>query len=289
MRAFLSRLTRNRACPAAILLLAFLPSARAQPTYKLDVKPHLDPLATLTLKDGKLTRSAVKDDPGFRLQYHFRQAGMTLAVVEARSNPTLAIPQKAAGIYHVVLELFYPAYKGGTQQKGEFRPISNTVAYRVEPGAKPADPVKVTAVEPPRPALVVHCGKGGGKQQDGTVAANYAYKLLQGMPQDAWPKTAPRTHCWTDPRLVRFELTVPPGTAGTLRLLLVDGDNRGRKERVVVQGKVLGEVEAFPAGRLVRIPLPAADTKTGKIDVQLQAVNPMASAVVSAVEFVPEK
>ncbi len=141
--------------PPARLVLAFLAAAWlavpavAQPTYKLDVKPDLKPQATLTLDGGRLTRSALKDDPGFRLQYHFKKDGKAFDTAEARSNPTLDVPQKEAGTYTVVLELFYPAYKGGTAQKGEFKAVSNVLTYRVEPGTKPGDPSKVVLVEPP--------------------------------------------------------------------------------------------------------------------------------------------
>ena len=135
-----------------IVLLTWLaPSAAfAQPTYKLDVKAHLKPLATLTLKDGKLSRTAVGDDPGFRIQYHFRRDGKTVAVVEARAAATVAVPPKTPGTYSVVLELFYPAYKGGTAQKGEFKAVSNVLQFRVEAGARPTDPVKVVLIEPPK-------------------------------------------------------------------------------------------------------------------------------------------
>jgi hypothetical protein len=136
---------------ALVGLLSGRTIARAQPTYKLDVKAHLKPLATLTLKGARLSRSAIKDDPGFRLQYHFRKDGKTAAVLEARANATVDIPTKTAGTYSVVLELFYPAYKGGTQQKGDFKPASNVINFRIEPGAQPKDPVKVVLIEPPKP------------------------------------------------------------------------------------------------------------------------------------------
>jgi hypothetical protein len=134
---------------AALAVQACLAPARAQPTYKLDVKGHLRPRATLTLKDGRLSRSALKDDPGFRLQYHFHKDGKTVATVEARSHKNLSVPQKQPGTYTVVLELFYPAYQGGDRQKGQFRAVSNTVYFRVEPGPRPTDPVKVVGVEAP--------------------------------------------------------------------------------------------------------------------------------------------
>jgi hypothetical protein len=128
-----------------LLVLATL--GRAQPTYKLEVKPDLKPEAKLHLDGPRLVRSDVKDDPGFRLQYDFKKDGKTVATAEARAAATLDIPQKEPGTYTVVLELFYPAYKGGTQQKGEFRPISNVLTFRIEAGPKSGDPVKVVPAD----------------------------------------------------------------------------------------------------------------------------------------------
>lgn len=131
-----------------LLLLCCVFPAVAQPTYKLSVKPDLKPLATLQLEGPKLTRTEVKDDPGFRLQYHFKKDGKSVAQTEARTDTTLDIALKEAGTYTVALELFYPAYKGGAVQKGEFKAISNVLTFKLEPGAKPEDPVKITLVEP---------------------------------------------------------------------------------------------------------------------------------------------
>jgi hypothetical protein len=280
------------------LIVGFLcaPSrSAAQPTYKLDVKPHLKPLATLTVKDGKLTRTAIVDDPGFRLQYHFKD-GKSSTVMNARAGTTLAIPQNTPGTYTVVLEMFYPAYKGGTGQKGEFKPVSNVIQFRVEAGARPTDPVKVVLVEPPKPALppagkpalVIQCGKGSGKQQDELLSRGFGYKLLQGTAFDGWAKTATRTHCWYDARQVRFELSVPRGTTGMLRLLFVDADGLKRKQRAIVLGKVRGEFENFGGvGKTLEVALTAADTRAGKIEVTLENLNATANAVVSAVEIIP--
>src|SRR5262245_6704245 len=58
----------------------------AQPTYKLGVGAHLNPSATLKLEGTAITRSAVRDDPGFRLQYHFLKDGKTLTTAEARAQ-----------------------------------------------------------------------------------------------------------------------------------------------------------------------------------------------------------
>src|SRR5207302_10460906 len=110
-----------------------------------------------------------------------------------------------------------------------------------------------------RAALVVQCGKGNGKQQDEVALPGFACKLLQGGPFDGWPAGAARRHCWQDPKAVRFEVTVPKGTAGTLRLQFVDGDAKGRRQQVTVQGKARGRVEGFtgPGKTLDRVLTPA--------------------------------
>ena len=264
---------------AAGLLAAALPAA-AQPTYKLDVKPHLKPWATVRLDGTRIVRSEVSDDPGFRLQFHVRQAdGKTLATAEARANPAFELPAKSPGVYTAALELFHPAYKGGTAQKGEFRPISNILTFRVEPGGK------VVSVPP---VLVVECGKGKGASEVVQAAKGYGVKLLQGTAFDGWPATALRPHGWTDAKEVRFEVTLPPGTAGTLRLHFIDGDRKGRKQRLLVQGKPAGDFEAFDGvGRRAEVKLTAADTKAGKVEVTIQSLNPPAGAAVSGIELVP--
>jgi hypothetical protein len=265
---------------------AFDDMAAAQPTYKLDVKAHLMPQATLRLDGSRIARSAVKDDPGFRLQYHFRKDGKTIATIEARSKPAQELPLKEPGSYTVVLELFYPGYKGGSDQKGTFKPISNLLTYRIEPGPS----LKVTLIQAPAgPALAIHCGKANGTQNDqSSIAMGYSYKLLQGTGVNSWPSTAGTTYCWQDPKAVHFELVVPPGIAGTLRLRFVEGDGMARRQKVLVQGKVVGEFAGFGAmGKTVEMPVKTADTKDGKIDVVLANLLSTGTAVVSTVEFVP--
>jgi hypothetical protein len=127
---------------AFVLSLACVSSATAQPTYKLDAKRDLKPSATLSLADGKVSRSAVSDDPGYRLQFHFKKDGKTIATPEARAETSVALPATEPGTYAVTLELFYPSYKGGNQRKGEYKPISEAITYKVEQ----QKPLKVTVV-----------------------------------------------------------------------------------------------------------------------------------------------
>jgi hypothetical protein len=282
-----------RVLTAVLLGLCWLsPRAGAQPTYKLEVGRGLKPLATLTLEGVKVSRSRVKDDPGFRLQYRFTRGGKEVAVIEARARTAVEVPRKEPGTFAVVLELFHPTYKPGKQQRGKFQPVSNTLVYRVEPAAKAGEPGKVVLVESiplgGKRALVVQCGKGAGKQQDELLDKGFGYKLLQGQPLDGWPAGAGRGHRWQDPKEVRFELTLPPKTGGTLRLYLVDGENQKRRQRVVVGGKPRGDVEGFGGpGKTLEVSLTAAEVAGGRVEVSVRNLNPGGSAVVSTVEFVP--
>jgi hypothetical protein len=273
----------RRAALAVVAWLTAAAAAMAQPTYKLDVKPHLRPWATLRLDGLRLMRSAVEDDPGFRLQYHFRKDGKTIATLEARASRAIAVPRSEPGVYTVVLELFFPAYKGGTEQKGVFKPVSNILTYRMEAGS----PAKATLVE--SRVLVVACGKANGKEQEVLVGKGYGYKLVQGTAVDDWPKTAGKTHRWQDAKQLRLELQLPPGTAGTLRLHLVEGDGVARREKVTIRGRSVGEFTGFgTTGRAVEIAVTMADSKDGKVEVALENLLPSGTAVVSAIEFLPQ-
>jgi len=118
---------RSHLALAACAALVFTQSSIAQPTYKLGVKPDLTPHAVLQLEGGKVVRSEVQEDPGFRLQYHVMKDGKSLSVVDARTTSTIELPAQGAGTYIVTLELFYPGYKTGTVQKGNFKAISNVL------------------------------------------------------------------------------------------------------------------------------------------------------------------
>jgi hypothetical protein len=120
-------MTRSHLAVAACAALVFAQSSAAQPTYKLGVKPDLTPHAVLQLEGNKVVRSEVHEDPGFRLQYHVMKDGKSLPVADARTSSTIDLPAQGAGTYIVTLELFYPGYKTGTVQKGNFKAISNVL------------------------------------------------------------------------------------------------------------------------------------------------------------------
>jgi len=270
----------RRSLALALLLLAT--PVGAQPTYKLGVAGYVFPSATLSLEGTKVNRSAVKDDPGFKLQFHILKDGKSLSTHNARASMNLDLPNKQPGVYAAVLELFYPSYKAGKDQKGQFKAISPYVVYQVpSPGA----PIKLLERDP---ALVLECGKGEGKLQEAKVGKGYGFKLIQGKPIDGWPATVAKPHAWIDPKLVRCEISLPAETPGLVRLHLVDGDAVGRKCKVTIQGRPLPSVEGFGGpGKRVELSLSSAETKMGKIEIAIESLDPKTSAVVSTIEFVP--
>src|SRR5262249_4967122 len=160
----------------AFALLVLPALAAAQPTYRLGVDAHVFPSAVLKLEGARLSHGPVKDDPGFRLPFHILKDGKSLLTQNARLDDAIDLPTKDAGDYAAVVELFYQAYTGGSETKGQSKAISPYVLYTV--GA-PGGTIKTRTCEP---ALVLDCGKGDGKAQDIKLAKDFGYKLIQGKP-----------------------------------------------------------------------------------------------------------
>ncbi|MBI3462290.1 MAG: hypothetical protein HY000_04410 [Planctomycetes bacterium] len=119
-----------------ILWLAAAEAAYAQARFPFTLKKveDLGPKAEIKLEGKKIIRSAVTRDPGFRLQWRVKEGDKTVAEVNARRSKELLPELKEPGTYTVVLELYYPVYKPTSDRKGEYRPISNVLEYKVEAG-----------------------------------------------------------------------------------------------------------------------------------------------------------
>ena len=85
-----------------------------------------------------------------------------------------------------------------------------------------------------------------------------------------------------------LELTVPKGTAGLVRVYVIDPDNfeGGRKQRVFVAGDDLGVVEKFQDGKWLEHPVSAAQTADGKVVVRAVNTRKGSNAVISIIEWV---
>jgi hypothetical protein len=162
-------------------------------------------------------------------------------------------------------------------------------------GTTPTRPAQPTATQARKPVLALQllCGKGRRAQdQEAVKLPGYGYRLIQGNYFDSFPASAPRTYCWFAKEL-RFEVTVPTGTAGTLRLHFVDGRNQGLRQRLLVESVVIGDYEDFGGpGKYVEVPIAAADTADGKFEVVIQRLpggTNSPGALVSLVEFMEGK
>jgi serine/threonine protein kinase len=173
--------------------------------------------------------------------------------------------------------------------------LSLWVAFHQSHGPTPTGPQPTVPVPPPpqpaiipqslMPALVVHCGREKGASED-LLQPGYGYRLLQGKNWDGWVPPATRSYAWCDDNRLRFEVKVPPHTAGVLRLLFVDGDRKGRKQRLLVQGRMIAQIEDFGGpGRQLELPMNAEETKDGTIEVTVDNLSPGKNAVVSIVEW----
>jgi hypothetical protein len=180
----------------------------------------------------------------------------------------------------VLLAIFGKSSPEGTEHTG----AGHGGAVSLSTSSAKAPPVRTLPA-----TLIVQCGKDGGKQQDERKQPGYDYKLLQGILHDGWPDGPRlRPHCWHDGKEVHFEITVPQGTSGILRLTIVDGDNLDRKEDIFVAGKQFGTTfEKFHPGELVEVPISHTDTAKGSFEVRIENKNPKVNAVVSTVEFLP--
>ncbi len=167
--------------------------------------------------------------------------------------------------------------------------VRPTEAPKVRPSSAGSEPGFVGIPRTLPAVLAIQCGAGPGDQDAVQARPGFSYRLLRGTRWASWPATAGKRYCWYDGREVRFEVTVPPGTSGVLRLLLVDGLGWKRQEKVIVQDRPRGTHELTPTGTAVEVVLTAAETSKGKIEVVLQDTlnGPRSYAMVSQVEFLP--
>jgi serine/threonine protein kinase len=160
------------------------------------------------------------------------------------------------------------------------------------PVDKPVTVVPATVTKPPsdpKPALVVHCGRGNCLKQDEVVLPGYGYRLVSGACFDSWdPKICSPTYCWYAASFLEFEISLPAHTSGSLRLFMYDGfapSQPPRKQNLFVQNRKIGLIRDFrTSGRMVVVPIRDAQT----VQVRLEELVPGMNAVVSRIEFWPE-
>ncbi len=99
----------------------------------MDQKLEGTPKATLQLAGRRVTRSAVSNDWGTRLQWKVSRDGKEIATVGTGLDPDFEHPETAPGVYEIVLQQFhYVNYKKNAEGRfteSRYIDISNTVSY----------------------------------------------------------------------------------------------------------------------------------------------------------------
>jgi hypothetical protein len=89
------------------------------------------PKAEIRLDGRKVTRTAVSNDWGTRLQWRVSRDGKVVATPLARIDLSYEHLEKTPGAYEIVLEMWkYEGYKAGPNH-GKYVEISNKVTYSV--------------------------------------------------------------------------------------------------------------------------------------------------------------
>ncbi|HEY1066454.1 MAG TPA: protein kinase [Pirellulales bacterium] len=139
-------------------------------------------------------------------------------------------------------------------------------------------------IDPARLGVRVVCGRPDAPEN--VARDGYRVERSSGGEWSKWPSDAARTHCWTEPSVLSFAVVTPPQKAGVLRLVFCDGDRKGRRERIAVAGRDVGEVSDFVSPKQLTVAISPDMTADGRLDVTCFATG-NGEAVVSDVEFYP--
>jgi len=114
----------------------------------------------------------------------------------------------------------------------------------------------------------------------------YSAKVLKGYSYDGWP--LPVYHCQADEKELSIELQVPKNESGLLRLYMTDPDRHGggRRQRIFVDKRDLGEYVDFVDGRWIESQITPQMTADGKVLIRAVNLNKESNAVISIIEWV---
>jgi hypothetical protein len=108
----------------------------------------------------------------------------------------------------------------------------------------------------------------------------------QGVP-GRMPRKGGDVECWSDAKDLKIKLTCPAGANGKLMLHIVDADNLGRVEQVLVDGRDMGTFGDFREGKWIEFKIDNTVTQDGAIDLNIKPVHGL-NAVVSNIRFETE-
>lgn len=129
-----------------------------------------------------------------------------------------------------------------------------------------------------------------GRPETETVFAQPGYRaeVHRGFSYTGWP--FPVFHTRADEEEVQIALHVPPGSAGRVRLYMIDPDHfqGGRRQEVFVGERSLGLVTDFDGGKWLEATVGPDATAAGTLTIRAvnRNPNPKSNAVLSIVEWV---
>jgi hypothetical protein len=101
----------------------------------MDQKFDAPPKAEISLEGRRVTRGAVVNDWGLRIQWEVRRDGKVVATPAARADASYEHADATAGKYEIVLQMWkYVDYKkkpDGEYVNSRFIDISNKVSYTI--------------------------------------------------------------------------------------------------------------------------------------------------------------
>lgn len=114
----------------------------------------------------------------------------------------------------------------------------------------------------------------------------FAARMTKGYAWNGW--SLPVYHCAAGNEEAEYELTVPPGAAGQVRVYVIDPDSfeGGRKQTLRIAGAETPVIEHFEEGRWIEQMVGADQTAAGKITVSARNARHGANAVISIIEWI---
>jgi hypothetical protein len=138
--------------------------------------------------------------------------------------------------------------------------------------------------------LVLFCGYPGGE----VIYSEPGYSIswnTNAISQRGQNWGGEVFYCRANQKEFGFDLKLPKGNKGILRLYIIDPDETGggRKETIIVGGETIGTFEHFEDGRWVEVPVGPDKTPDGTLSVQIVNALEHANAVLSKVEWLEKQ
>lgn len=164
-------------------------------------------------------------------------------------------------------------------------PAKDRVPTAMNPAAQEKLP---TAAELRARGVKVQMRCGRPEKEITFAEAGYGAKALNGFTFAGFPY--PIYYCRADNKDLQIELTVPKGSAGKVRVFVIDPDHfqGGRKQDVIIDAHSVGVVQDFDEGKWLEREVGSEHTMEGKVLIEAKNLNPRpeSNAVISIVEWV---